>query len=40
MNQHSRGIRRPSFALFRRPPLKRAQGRPGADWHPRSTVRV
>src|SRR5262249_52860695 len=36
---HSRGLFRPSFALSC-PPLskERAQGRPGAGWHPRSTV--
>ena len=40
MNRHSRGTKRPSFALVRCPPLsKRAQGRPGADGHPRSAAR-
>ena len=40
MNQHSRGTKRLSFALVLPSSVKRAQGRPGAGWHPRSTVRV
>jgi hypothetical protein len=36
---HSRGVFRPSFASSLHPLSKeRAQGRPGAGWHPRSTV--
>ncbi|MGY4351849.1 hypothetical protein ACVWXM_008342 [Bradyrhizobium sp. GM7.3] len=36
---HSRGLCGPSFAAFFAPKMPRAQGRPGAGWHPRSTVR-
>jgi hypothetical protein len=34
-----RGLFRPSFASSRTPSCQREQGRPGAGWHPRSTVR-
>ena len=40
VDRHSRGTERPRFARDRSPPpLKRAQGRPGADGHPRSAAR-
>ena len=38
-SSHSRGAFRPSFALRFTPPKQRAQGRPGAGWHPRSAAR-
>lgn len=39
MKRRSRGAKRPSFALFLDPlRVKRAQGRPGAGWHPRSAA--
>jgi hypothetical protein len=38
-DQHSRGSKRPSFASPYPSSVERAQGRPGAGWHPRSAAR-
>ena len=41
IDRRSRGPKRPSFAvLFRPPEMKRAQGRPGAGWHPWSAAPI